>query len=308
MAVFATGSSADVTYVVEGQGGVNFGTTPATPAMNFLPINSTTLGLTKESLQSARLRADRMIEHVRHGNKSVGGDIAYELSFGDFDDMLSGALMGNWTADVLEPGLAIKTFTFERRHLDVGQYFRYRGCAINTWSVSVQPNQIVNGTFGVLGRDMERAATTLGVPADVSSNEPYDSFTGVIMEGGGAVADITGLEMTLDNGIAQQFVLFSDLARQLTSGRSNLTGTITVPLSADTTDLIDKFINEEESSISFTLGTGPGSMTFFLPRVKYMGADNPVSDENVISVSMPFQALYSADEGTNLRVTRVPLV
>ncbi|UTC27972.1 putative major tail structural protein [Stenotrophomonas phage A1432] len=90
----ANGSRHSMRYVAE----TAYGQTPATPAFKPIRHTGTTLGLSKESLQSEEIRADRHIADFRHGASQVGGDINFELSFGSFDDLLEGVLLGTWTS------------------------------------------------------------------------------------------------------------------------------------------------------------------------------------------------------------------
>lgn len=90
----ANGSRHSMRYVAE----ATYGTTPATPAFKPIRHTSTTLGLSKESLQSEEIRDDRQIADFRHGAYQVGGDMNIELSFASFDDLLEAVLLGTWTA------------------------------------------------------------------------------------------------------------------------------------------------------------------------------------------------------------------
>ena len=67
----ATGSRHDMAYVAES----TFGTTPTTPVFTPIRHNGTTLGLSKDAIESEELREDRQVAHYRHGNKSVSGDV-----------------------------------------------------------------------------------------------------------------------------------------------------------------------------------------------------------------------------------------
>lgn len=89
----ANGSRHSMRYVAES----TYGQTPATPAFKPIRHTGTTLGLSKESLQSEEIRSDRQIADFRHGAYQVGGDINFELSFGSFDDLLEAVLLGTWT-------------------------------------------------------------------------------------------------------------------------------------------------------------------------------------------------------------------
>lgn len=80
----ATGSRHSMAYIEE----TVYGTTPATPKFTHIRHTSTSLALTKETIQSEELRSDRQISGFKHGNKQVGGDVSIELSLGSFDDLL----------------------------------------------------------------------------------------------------------------------------------------------------------------------------------------------------------------------------
>lgn len=90
----ANGSRHSMRYIAES----TYGTTPATPAFKPIRHTSTTLGLSKESLQSEEIRNDRQIADFRHGAYQVGGDMNIELSFASFDDLLEAVLLGTWTS------------------------------------------------------------------------------------------------------------------------------------------------------------------------------------------------------------------
>ena len=296
---FAQGSRHDMSYVAESV----FGTTPTTPDMKALRYTSTSLALTKEAFVSEEIRSDRQIEDFRHGNRQAGGEIGFELSYGALDDMLESVMFSTWASDVLKAGTALKSFTFERRHLDVAQYLRYTGCVANSLTLSIQPNQMVTGTLGFIGKGINTATTSLGSPAAAPTNSPFDSFTGELKEGGSVIANVTGIELNLENGVEPNFVIGSAETPQLSFGRSNLTGTLTAFF--EDTVLLEKFLNETESSIEIELvDTAGNKMIFDIPRIKYSGADNPVEGEGSVVVSLPFQALRDTGEGSQLVITR----
>lgn len=289
------------------------GTTPATPAFTPIRQTGTTLALTKETLQSNELRQDRQIVDMRHGNKQVGGDISTELSYGGaFDTMLEAVLCGTWEedepsagTDTLKAGVVRRPFTVERHFADIGQYLRYRGCEFNTWALEVSTNAIVTSTFSLVGRGMDVPAQTAITGATYGSEttaSPFDSFSGEINEGGSAIATVTSLSMTLENGLNPLFVVGSDTAECISIARSNLTGSITAFF--DNEALYEKFLNETESSLDFTLSDGTNAYTFSLPRVKYNSGQPDVSGEGEVTVSMDFQALRDAAEASQIVILR----
>ena len=302
MTAAATGSRHSLRYIPE----ATFGTTPATPAMVALRHTSCSLVLSKDSFTSNELRDDRQISDHRLGANKVAGDIGFELSYGEYDPLLESALQGAWTSDVLEAGVDLTTFSIERKFGGINQYGVFTGCAVNTLALSIKPNAIVTGTFGLVGKAATYSGTSLDdTPTASQANSPFDSFTGAIKEGGSTIAVVTGLDLNLNNGVTPEYVIGSPSAGFLTSGRSNVTGTVTAFFSS--LALLNKFVNETETSIEMTLGNGTAkSLKILLPRVKFTGAENAVSGEGAVSLSLPFQALLDSTTGTNIQLTRIP--
>ncbi len=281
------------------------GTTPATPVFTPIRNTGTTLGLTKETLQSAELRKDRQIADVRHGNEQVGGDLSFEFSYGGaFDDMLEAVLCGTWATDVVKAGTTRRHFTIERHFEDIGQYLWYRGCEFNTFNLTVAPNAIVTGSFGVVGRSqgIGQAALTGATYDPATTGAPFDSFSGEITEGGAQIGIVTELSLTLENGINPLFVVGSKTAQCTSIGRSNLTGTLTAWFESEA--LYEKFLNETETNIGFELADSANYYQFAMPRVKYTAGQPDVSGEGEVTIPLQFQAIYDSVEESQIVVTR----
>lgn len=299
----ATGSRHDMAYVAES----TFGTTPTTPV--FVPIRhtGTTLGLSKDAIESEELRQDRQIAHYRHGNKSVSGDVNIELSYGSFDDLLQATLAGSWASDVLLAGTTRRSFTIERHHSDINKYLRSTGCSFNSMSLSVAPNSMVTGSFSIIGKSFTVASTAISgaTYSSEATSAPFDSFTGSVNEGGSSVAVVTGIELSVDNGMEALYVVGSDETLLPSIGKSTVTGSITAYF--ENSLLIDKFISETASSLEFTLTDQAGnSYIFELPNVKYNSGNPEVGGPGAITVSLDFVALYDSGTGSQIQITRVP--
>jgi hypothetical protein len=88
--------------------------------------------------------------------------------------------------------------------------------------------------------------------------------------------------------------------------RSNLTGQVTAYFENST--LVEKFLNETESSINFTMPDGAGNaQKYIIPRIKYTGGQPDVSGEGPITLTMPFQALLDGTTETNILIERTPV-
>lgn len=295
-----------------------YGTTPANPVFDIIRHTGTTLGLSKESLQSEELRDDRQISDFRHGAYQVGGDINVELSYGSFDKLLEAVLGGAWEVDTpavgtdrLKAGTTRRSFTIERFFGDIltvdKPYHRFTGVEFNTLSLAINANAMVTGAFGVLGQNMatSTAIVTGATYNPATTTSPLDSFTGTLQEAGVPIAVITEIQLNVENGLEARYVVGSKQSIRPSIGRSNVSGQVTAYFENST--LLDKFINETESSIVFELPDGAGNLyTVTLPRIKYTGGQPDVDGEGPITLSMPFQALLDATTGTNIIIDRNP--
>lgn len=299
----ANGAQHSLHYVAES----TYGTTPSTPTWTPLPHTGTTLALTKDGIESEKLRGDRQVEDFRHGNKSVSGDVTGELEYAAFDDMLEAALCGTWTTDVLKAGTTRRSFTFERKFADLAtpEYHRYTGCEVNALSISVSPNAMVTTTFGIIGKDLTTNTTQVAsstYSSDVG-NSPFDSFTGSILEGGSSIGVVTAFELSLENGIEPLFAVGSQTTNRPSIGKSRLTGTLTTYFESKA--LYDKFINETSSSIALTLTDLDGNDYLIeLGNVKYNSGQPDVSGEGAVTIALEFVGLYDDADASNIVITR----
>ena len=300
---FAQGSRSSLAYIAE----TAFGTTPATPTFANLPINSHSLDLTKDRVEGNEIQSDRMPRVDRHGNKQATGSLEVDLRKGDFDELMESAFLNSYATNVLKIGTTPKYFSMEDAANDINQFRLFTGMSVSSMNVSIAPNQMVTGSFEMVGKGMTQAGTTGstgGAPTASSTNAPFDSYSGTISDGGAGISIVTSIDFSLTNSFAPTFVVGSDSAQQLEFGRAVVEGTMTVYYEDET--LINKFLNETESSISVSVNdpTGLSSYTFDFPRVKYNGASVPLQNPQSRLITLPFVALYDTTENTNLKLTR----
>lgn len=294
----ALGSKARFLYAMESA----WAELPGTPTVYNLRVTGFNVNLTKDSFTSNELRSDRQTADLRTGMRQVTGDISTELSYGSFDDLIESAMFNTWASDdTITIGTTQRSFTIQRDFPDIAAYHSFSGCVVNQWSVSIRPNAVVKSTFSIIGKDMGAGQTITG-GTDKATTSPFDSFTGVLKEAGTTIAVVTGLDFTLNNNITPLQVLYQNTAVGLGEGRASLTGTLTAYF-VDST-LLNKFLNETESSIRVTLtDVNANSLEFYFPRIKYSGGDINVSGEGPVTISLPFTALKD-DTYTLLQITR----
>jgi len=310
MPVFAQGSRSRFSVAAE----TGFGVLPSSPSFKTLPIRSQSLDLTKERLQGQDILSDRMGFVDRHGHRSVGGSIEVDLRRGNYDLLLESAFFNTFdTNDHITIGTTPRYLRFEDAALDITQFRQFEGCLVNSASFSIAPNQMVQTTFDIVGRDMTQAGSSLGTPSAPDNFEPFDSYNGGLLEGGVGTNDgicvVSALQFSINNDVSPSHVILcegnTDRAAQMSFGLATVEGTMTV-FYEDAT-YINKFLNEEESMLSVTVDdpTGANGYTFFMPRIKYNGASVPVANPKDRFIELPFVALKGTGSNPfSLRLTR----
>ena len=297
--VIAYGASHSVRYTRE----TVAGTTPSTPKLKEIPHTGCALELARDTLTSNSLRSDRQIAFIRTGTDKVSGGIDFELCGGIYDEFIEAALAGTWTENVLKAGTAKHSFTIERAFTDIGQYKINRGCYVNQLTLSVKPSAVVTGSFDIVGLGTTLASGPLDSAYTAADEcDPFDSFTGSLLIDDEEVAVVTGIDLTLANGIEAKFPLFSRQAVSVGYGKSTLSGT----LSAFFTDktFVEKFVNDAKVKIAFTLTRGDFSYAFLIPHATLTNAGTSVQGEGEISLDLPWSASLDATTGTNIQITR----
>ena len=210
-------------------------------------------------------------------------------------------------SNVPVPANTRRSFTIERHFEDIDKYIRLTGCHFNTMSLSLAPNSLVTGSFGVIGKDGDTASSAItGSSYGAESNtKPFDSFTGSINEGGSAIGTITALELSVENGMEATYSVGDATTKEPPLGQFRVTGSITAYL--DSMSLVDKFQDETASAIAFTLTDAAGNdYTFEMDEVQYNSGNPEVGGPGSVTVSLDFIALYDTSATTNLKITRAP--
>ena len=129
-------------------------------------------------------------------------------------------------------------------------------------------------------------------------------FKGAITEGGDSLGIVVGLDLEIDNGLEAAFTLGEVAATDILAGQSRITGEISSYF--EDASLLEKFVDETESSLTLTLEGAGGELALALPRLVYTGGSLPALGTGPVTLSLPFTALYDESAGSNLVLTRTP--
>ena len=258
--------------------------------------------------------SDTTCELVASGTLTVAISTTETCTNGSFSSATIAVSSASSTAGVLKQGiLDIETYTFEKGFQDIGQYITYKGCAVNTFSIDMASDAIITGSVGLIGAGAndftDESYITIpaedGTLTDASSNEPFTShqIDGVVKIDNTNSCLITAFNLSVDNGITANYSFCSNEAASITPDRINVTGSVTILFENEAE--VAKFIQEVETSLVVRiLDPANNSYNFSFPKIKYTGGDIAVSGGGVISISLPFQALYDDTAGSALIITR----
>lgn len=236
------------------------------------------------------------------GKMVLSGGVAF------INDAAGEAVTVTTLTSVLKAGTTRRSFSVLRNFADqtLKPFHLFTGVELNKLTLSVAVNSIIKATFGISGKDF--TAPTLTAPAGTTyvgqnNNAVIDSFNGDISEGGAAIATVTEISLTLENGIEPRFVIGETTTIRPSIGRSNLTGQITAYF--EDTSLLEKFINETESALVFNLDDLAGnSYRFTLPRIKYTGGQPDTQGQGPVTLALPFQALLDNVSASQIVIER----
>jgi hypothetical protein len=219
---------------------------------------------------------------------------------------------------ILTVGTTRRSFSILRHFTDLTNtqkpYHWHTGQEVNTLNMSITPDARVTGNFGKMGQTVDpkndaEHATILGSGSlgSPSSTKVFDAFSGTITIGGVENDCVTELSLSLENGLENRFVVGARTSKRPSTGRSNLTGTVTVYF--EDASLLEAFYDEVASSLTCELVDPAGNKyTFHLPEIYYNGGQpDSQGTTGSITIALPFQAVLNEDAGTNFLIERNPV-
>jgi hypothetical protein len=211
---------------------------------------------------------------------------------------------------VLNNGVTNRSFLIERGYADIGQYFQFRGCAVEEFNVDITARKIMMLTMVMMGGQATRSSASV-------SGSVTNSTTTDVMRAGTYITGISGnTNMTTLKARRVTFGIKNnmrahELVTQLASddfgrGVMDITGTIESYFNSGA--LFDQFIGNSATGFQFNVAdpNGLGSYTFRFPKIKLADTDPggvPGVDADVIQ-KVGYRGLFDPVTNCHMRVTR----
>lgn len=202
-------------------------------------------------------------------------------------------------------GVLKRSFLFEKRYNDIGQFQILRGMRANTMTLEVRASQIITGNIDFMGaRGLYQSTSIAGASTAAPGNPAFDASSNVyeIVEGGGALTSpLQSFTITINANAGVQAAIANKYPVGIRFGTLEMTGTVVAYFQ----DLImlNKFVNHTPTSMVFKLRdlNGRGVVfTFF--RIFFAEGQTPVPGQNQdVFLTMPFRASYDPVTGLGMQ-------
>lgn len=285
-----------------------WGTTPAAGNFEELRYTGESLVYNVETASSSQIRSDRNVSDVVRTQASTSGDVQFELSYGSFDTLLEGLMMGSWATDVLKNGTTLKSFSIEKYFEGLNKYHTFKGLRVSSMSLDLGAGDMVTGSFAFLGKGIATgtSSASTGTPTAANSNSIFNAVDNVtvLKEGGSTYSDkVMSLSLNVENNLRANQSVGSLEATRIGFGQFNVSGSMSVYFQNQ--GVFDKFVNGTDSSIEFTLSDGTNSYNVLIPKVEYTAANVTAGGANSdVMAEVEFTAKYDATNDCTLKITR----
>ena len=197
----------------------------------------------------------------------------------------------------------IQSFTIEEGFTNITQYHNIKGAKVDKFSISCQPDKMIDGSFDILGTTYTNfAASSIATSlTEPNTNSPFDSYTGELSINNGAITEslaiISGMSLQISNGLSRRYPIMSENASGLGEGRVNVTGSLNA-FFATSAALAGLFSDETEINAELRLVDLDGNAYLIaIPKFKFTKDSRSISETDVTE-SLDFQALIDSSNVT----------
>lgn len=285
------------------------GILPNEPQFTSQRFSSANFSQTRPELLDDSKANTRQYLYAQVGNKEVAGSLSGAFAFDNYELLMESCFYKEFNAGDLIMGDDIITIAIEEGQPDanIPLYKLNTGCIVNSMTVNSPVDGLTTIDFEIMGLKQEIFGSTQSEEAysEQPENEPFIHCAGTIKEDGDPLTIATDMNFTISNNLETVHTWGDCDPHSLVPARIDVTGTLTTILEDDS--MLEKFIDNENSSIEFTLLDNENKgYKITIPKVKYTSADNPIdSGSGVRTVSMNFRALMDPLTNTTVKIEKI---
>lgn len=288
----------------------------ATPSFKKIRLTSESVSMSIDSAVSEEIIATRNRSDLVMMNKSVSGDVSFELSVRSFDDVLKAVMCGDWTGPVagiftLKNGLSRTSWLMQKRFKDAEPplYHNFYGVRFDTFELTLTPAEIVDCSVSVVGKYSELTSTQLpsitDLPADVTT--PLTSSTNImtILDNGVESTDLfSSLTIKIANNLRPLMAVSIFGPVDINYGSMDITGNLTYYFKNSA--VYSRMIADTAFAISFIAKDDTGLYyRFTVPRLKLETAQITAGGlDQDMAVECAWRAMYDPVTNSQLIIEK----
>ena len=211
------------------------------------------------------------------------------------------------TGSSIKNDVTPKSYTIERQHLGIDQYFLFTGMHVSQMSLNFASEAMLEGSFTFLGKDAVRYDTTsvdsiLPAPTTPNTNS-VDNF-GALRESGNTQGYIKSLTLEIDNNLRGQKAIANVGLIGVASGRCRVSGKLEAYFQDGA--LYNKFREGTPISLDWRLTDNDGNtLIFTLPKCKLSnGSISAGSADEDVMATFDFQAILDDETKCSIQLDR----
>lgn len=216
---------------------------------------------------------------------------------------------GSFNGQVCKNGVTERSFTIERGHADVEEFFLFTGMVVNEFTLAFEAEELVTGSYTFVGKSTSVDQAPHGAAYIEPPTFPYMSagfnVKNVQIDGMPIAACLLqSVEININNNVEPKSAVGAFEACDVSEGEFETSGEIS--LYFNDSSFYSKFVNSESFSLSFQLVDNEGNYYLFtLPKCKLSADTVNVEGKNTdVMDAAEYYAIYDETEGCTIRIDR----
>ncbi|MDR3561757.1 MAG: phage tail tube protein [Negativicutes bacterium] len=286
-----------------------YGQTPASPTGYNMPMNQSKITINQNLINSATIRGRRDQAQMAVGNTDVAGSIVVpveQIAFGYWLRAMFGSPTTTGSGDpythVFKVSSGQPSLVLEQQYPDIPAYEMFNGCKVSGFSFSYGGDSELTASINIMGAKRTVGAAPFASPLTSIAGLKYNNFQGTIEEGGSPLAIVTSASLTADFGLDGNTYAIGGGGFRTSLSEGNLQVSGSINAFFQDTALLNKAINNTETSLKFKFTNGNHSLQFFMEELFFQQTSPGVDSDKGINVTLPFKAYYDNGSGGSVIV------
>lgn len=204
-------------------------------------------------------------------------------------------------------GVTLTSATMERNYADLTNIFaRYTGCCFDNMSLAISAENIITGSFGIIGKKETSETASFGSGYDAQGTDPIMNGIDHVLKviEGGTEMDATSWSFQLNNNLRGRTQI-SDLGQvSVGSGTCECSGTLQAYFT--TAAIMNKYLGFTATSLAIIVYDGTKGYVIEFPNIRFTNGQRTGGGLNQdIIADLTWSASRHATEDVTIRIAQI---